>query len=248
MYISLTEIVNKQAKPSKKKLGFIFFKKQINRLRIKIVLILLEILKGNIMEEIVINKNREEFIEIFEKNIKREGAAELLEWIKKTDFFVAPASTKFHSAVAGGLCYHSLQTYKRFKQNLENEYGEDLKNKVSDETIAIISLLHDICKIDCYKLDYRNVKVNNEWTKQPYYSYNEQLPYGHGEKSVYMISGFMKLTREEALAINWHMGGFDARVLGGSYSLGTAFSQYPLCVIFHISDIQASYLDEKINS
>lgn len=200
------------------------------------------------MEEIVINKNREEFIEIFEKNIKREGAAELLEWIKKTDFFVAPASTKFHSAVAGGLCYHSLQTYKRFKQNLENEYGEDLKNKVSDETIAIISLLHDICKIDCYKLDYRNVKVNNEWTKQPYYSYNEQLPYGHGEKSVYMISGFMKLTREEALAINWHMGGFDARVLGGSYSLGTAFSQYPLCVIFHISDIQASYLDEKINS
>lgn len=248
MYISLIEIVNKQAKPSKKKLGFIFFKKQINRLRIKIVLILLEILKGNIMEEIVINKNREEFIEIFEKNIKREGAAELLEWIKKTDFFVAPASTKFHSAVAGGLCYHSLQTYKRFKQNLENEYGEDLKNKVSDETIAIISLLHDICKIDCYKLDYRNVKVNNEWTKQPYYSYNEQLPYGHGEKSVYMISGFMKLTREEALAINWHMGGFDARVLGGSYSLGTAFSQYPLCVIFHISDIQASYLDEKINS
>ena len=200
------------------------------------------------MEEIIINKNREEFIEIFEKNIKREGAAELLEWIKKTDFFVAPASTKFHSAVAGGLCYHSLQTYKRFKQNLENEYGEDLKNKVSDETIAIISLLHDICKIDCYKLDYRNVKVNNEWTKQPYYSYNEQLPYGHGEKSVYMISGFMKLTREEALAINWHMGGFDARVLGGSYSLGTAFSQYPLCVIFHISDIQASYLDEKINS
>ncbi len=200
------------------------------------------------MEEIVINKNREEFIKIFQENIKREGAAELLEWIKKTDFFVAPASTKFHSAVAGGLCYHSLQTYKRFKQNLENEYGEELKNKVTDETIAIISLLHDICKIDCYKLDYRNVKVNNEWTKQPYYSYNEQLPYGHGEKSVYMISGFMKLTREEALAINWHMGGFDARVLGGSYSLGTAFSQYPLCVIFHISDIQASYLDEKINS
>ena len=200
------------------------------------------------MDENIINKNREEFIELFERNIKREGAKELLDWIKKTDFFVAPASTKFHSAVAGGLCYHSIQTYKRFKQNLENEYGDDLKNKASDETIAIISLLHDLCKIDCYKLDYRNVKVNNEWTKQPYYSYNDQLPYGHGEKSVYMISGFMKLTREEAMAINWHMGGFDARVLGGSYGLSTACSQYPLCVIFHISDIQASYLDEKINS
>ena len=200
------------------------------------------------MEETVINQNKEEFIRIFNENIKREGAQELLEWLKKTDFFIAPASTKFHSAVAGGLCFHSLQTYKRFKQNLENEYGEDLKNKVSDETIAIIALLHDVCKTDCYKIDYRNVKVNNEWTKQPYYSFNDSLPYGHGEKSVYMISGFMKLTREEALAINWHMGGFDSRVIGGSsYSLSGAFTQYPLCVIFHISDIQASYLDEEIN-
>lgn len=199
------------------------------------------------MEETVINKNKEEFIKIFEENIKREGAKELLEWLKKTDFFVAPASTKFHSAMAGGLCFHSLQTYKRFKQNLENEYKEDLKNKVSNETIAIIALLHDLCKVDCYKVEYRNVKVNNEWTKQPYYAFNDSLPYGHGEKSVYMISGFMKLTREEALAINWHMGGFDARVLGGSYALGSVFSQYPLAVLFHISDIQASYLDEKIN-
>ena len=173
----------------------------------------------------------------------------MLEWLKKTDFFIAPASTKFHSAVAGGLCFHSLQTYKRFKQNLENEYGDELNNKVSNETIAIIALLHDVCKTDCYKIDYRNVKVNNEWTKQPYYSFNDSLPYGHGEKSVYMISGFMKLTREEALAINWHMGGFDSRVLGGSsYSLSAAFSQHPLCVLFHIADIQASYLDEEINN
>ena len=201
------------------------------------------------MEETVINQNKEEFIKIFNENIKREGAQDLLEWLKKTDFFVAPASTKFHSAVAGGLCFHSLQTYKRFKQNLENEYGDELSDKVSNETIAIIALLHDVCKTDCYKVDYRNVKVNNEWTKQPYYSFNDSLPYGHGEKSVYMISGFMKLTREEALAINWHMGGFDSRVLGGcSYSLSAAFSQHPLCVLFHIADIQASYLDEEINN
>lgn len=200
------------------------------------------------MEENAINKYKEEFIEIYKKNITREGANELLEWLLKTDFFIAPASTRFHSAMAGGLCFHSLQTYKRFKNNLQNEYKEHLTDKISEESIAIISLLHDLCKVDCYKIDYRNVKVNNEWTKQPYYSYNDTLPYGHGEKSVYMISGFMKLTREEAMAINWHMGGFDARVLGGSYSLSTAFSQYPTSVIFHISDIQASYLDEEINS
>lgn len=200
------------------------------------------------MDENIINKNRQEFIEIFENNIKREGSKELLDWLKKTDFFVAPASTKFHSAVAGGLCFHSILTYKRFKQNLIQEYGDNLKNIATDETIAIISLLHDICKVDCYKLDYRNVKVNNEWTKQPYYAYADNLPYGHGEKSVYMISGFMKLTREEALAINWHMGGFDSRVQGGFYGLGQVFSQYPLAVLFHISDIQATYLDEEINN
>jgi len=200
------------------------------------------------MEENIINKNREEFIKIFSENVKREGAKELLEWLKKTDFFVAPASTKFHSAVAGGLCFHSLQVYKRFRQNLINEYGEDFTSKISEESVAIIALLHDLCKTDCYKLDYRNVKVNNEWTKQPYYSFNDPLPYGHGEKSVYMISGFMRLTREEAIAINWHMGGFDARVLGGSYGLSSAFSQYPISVIFHISDVQAAYLDEKTNN
>ena len=200
------------------------------------------------MNEDLINKNRQEFIEIFENNIKRDGAKELLDWLKKTDFFVAPASTKFHSAVAGGLCFHSICAYKRFKQNLLTEYGDNLKNIVSDETIAIIALLHDICKVDCYKLDYKNVKVNNEWTKQPYYAYADALPYGHGEKSVYMISGFMKLTREEALAINWHMGGFDSRVQGGFYGLGQVFSQYPLAVMFHIADIQATYLDEEINN
>lgn len=198
------------------------------------------------MKEIDINKNKEEFIKIFNENIKREGSQELLEWLKKSDFFTAPASTKFHSSIEGGLCYHSLNAYKRFKQNIEAEYKNGFE-KVSDETIAIIALLHDICKVDTYKIDYRNVKVNNEWVKQPYFSVNDTLPYGHGEKSVYMISGFMKLTREEAFAINWHMGGFDCRAIGGAtYGLSNAFYQYPICVLFHIADLQATYLDEEV--
>ena len=199
------------------------------------------------MDENIISKNKEEFIKIYKENIKREGAGELLDWLKKSDFFTAPASTKFHSAESGGLCHHSLLTYKRFKKNIENEERADIK-KVSNETIAIISLLHDICKVDTYKVEYKNVKINNEWVKQPFYATNDSLPYGHGEKSVYMISGFMKLTREEALAINWHMGGFDSRVIGGFYGLSTAFYQFPLSVLFHIADIQATYLDEKIST
>ena len=193
-----------------------------------------------------INNNKNEFIKIYNENIKREGASELLNFIENSDFFTAPASTKFHSSIEGGLCFHSLNVYKRFKQNLISEFKDKYTDVISEESIAIIALLHDICKVNCYKLDYRNVKVNGEWTKQPYFAYEDSLPYGHGEKSVYMISGFMKLSRDEAMAINWHMGGFDSRVLGGNYSLSTAFYSYPLSVIFHISDVQATYLDEKI--
>ena len=93
-----------------------------------------------------------------------------------------------------------------------------------------------------------NVKVNNEWIQKPYFSVEDTLPYGHGEKSVYILNGFLRLTREEAMAINWHMGGFDARVKGGSYSLSEAFYRFPTCFLFHIADLQATYLDEKFYS
>ena len=198
------------------------------------------------MEENIINENMQKFLDIYQKNISREGSRELLEWLKKTDFFVAPASTKFHSACAGGLCSHSILVYERFKSNLQREFGDELSKIISEESIAIIALLHDICKVDCYKIDYKNVKIDNEWVKQPYYMYNDSLPYGHGEKSVYMISGFMKLTREEALAINWHMGGFDSRVIGGFYGLSNVFANHPISLIMHVSDVEATYLDETI--
>lgn len=190
---------------------------------------------------------KEEFIKIFKENIKREGAESLLEFLENSDFFVSPASSKFHSNFKGGLVAHSVNTYYRFKALLEKEYGENLKNKISDESIAIISLLHDLCKINTYKEELRNVKVNGEWTQVPYYQVEDNLPYGHGEKSVYMISGFLKLTREESMAINWHMGGFDARVLGGSYALSNAFYKFPIACLFHIADVMATYLDETIN-
>ena len=186
-----------------------------------------------------------EFIRIFQENITREGSAKLLEWLKKGDFFRAPASTKFHSAHAGGLCEHSVKTYYRFLQNLEMEYAEEAEEKVSSESAAIIALLHDVCKVNYYKEEMRNVKVDGEWVQKPYYTVDDALPYGHGEKSVYIISGFMRLTREEAMAINWHMGGFDQRVLGGSYALSDVFYKYPTALLFHLSDVQATYLDEK---
>ena len=189
---------------------------------------------------------KEEFVSIFKNNIKREGADKLLEWLEKTDFFIAPASTKFHSNVEGGLCQHSVKVYKRYLSLIKNEFGDEYQNVISDESIAIIALLHDICKVGTYKTDFRNVKVDGVWTQQPYFSVQDDLPYGHGEKSVYMICGFMKLTREEAMAINWHMGGFDARVKGGSYALSDAYYKFPTAFLFSIADMMSTYLDEKV--
>lgn len=189
---------------------------------------------------------KEEFIEVFEKNITRDGNKELLKWLLSSDFFTAPASTKFHSAYEGGLAEHSLKVYNRFLKMIISEYGDNYTNVISNESIAIIGLLHDVCKVNCYKVDYRNVKdENGNWTKQPYYTFDEELPYGHGEKSVYIISSFVKLTREEAIAINWHMGGFDARVRNGGASLSDAYYKFPIAAIFNAADTLSTYLDEE---
>ena len=190
------------------------------------------------------SNSKEKFKEIFEKNITRDGAKELLEFLEKTDFFVSPASTQFHSAYEGGLCDHSINVYNRFLNSVKNEYGKKYLDVVSNETIAICGLLHDICKVDTFKADFKNKKVDGNWVQVAYYTVEDSLPYGHGEKSVYIISGFMKLSREEAMIINWHMGGFDARVRGGAYGLSEAYYKYPLAVIFHTCDMLATYLDE----
>lgn len=193
-----------------------------------------------------IQEKKEEFLKIARDNIKRDGINELLDYLVKTDFFDAPASTKFHSNFAGGLCSHSINVYNRFVRNLEKEYGSEWQKYISLESATIIALFHDICKTNVYKIDYRNVKEDGVWVQKPYYTYNDTMPYGHGEKSVYIINGFLRLTREEAMAINWHMGGFDSRVKGGFYGLETVFYTYPTALLFHISDVEATYLDESL--
>jgi len=194
----------------------------------------------------MLNENKEKCIELIQKNIKREGVDKLLEWLETSDFFTCPASVRFHSNVEGGLCGHSLNVYNRFINLLENEYGEKWQDTISLESATIISLFHDICKVNTYKQELRNVKVDNVWMQKPYWTVDDQLPYGHGEKSVYIIGGFIKLSREEAMAINWHMGGFDMRVRGGSYSLGDAYYKFPTALLFHIADLEATYLDEIV--
>lgn len=198
------------------------------------------------MDENDVESFKEEFLEIFYDNIERDGSDKLLDWLERSDFFTAPASTNRHSSFAGGLCHHSVNVYKRFLKLVQNEYGEDWQKKISPESVAVIALLHDVCKVDCYQESFKNVKDDSgTWQKVACYKFEEALPYGHGEKSVYIISSFMKLTREEAMAINWHMGNADSRVKGGWWGLSQVFYAYPIALLFHIADMEATYLDEN---
>ncbi len=191
-----------------------------------------------------IEKNKEEFIEIFRANITREGSDKLLDYlINKCDFFISPASTRFHGSYDGGLAQHSLNVYHCLKDYLSRPRVKELyKMNYSEETIAISALLHDLCKTDTYKRDFRNVK--NEagvWERVPTYRTEDELPYGHGEKSVYMISGFMRLTREEAMAIRWHMGFSGPE---DNNLVGRALEKYPLAFALATADMEASYFLE----
>lgn len=182
---------------------------------------------------------KQEFIEIFQKYVTRDGADRLLEWLQKTDFFTAPASTKYHCACEGGLVLHSLNVYKTLRRKYFDE--DD-----SEESFALCALLHDVCKAQFYKVSTRNVKneQTGAWEKVPFYQIEDAFPYGHGEKSVFLIERFVRLKPAEAMAVRWHMGGFDEAAKGGSFAISNAYDKYPLAVKLHLADLEATYLVE----
>lgn len=182
-----------------------------------------------------------DFLQIYQENIHRDGADKLLEWLAKTDFYDSPASTQYHGNYRGGLADHSVNVYERLKQLPGSE-------KYSEETLAIVALLHDLCKVNTYEPWYRNVKneITGQWEKKQCYRTNDSMPYGHGEKSVYIISGFMRLSREEAMAVRWHMGAYTDGV--NSQQLNEAMERYPLAMLLHHADDWASkYMDRKVS-
>ena len=191
---------------------------------------------------------REEFTHVYVNIIQRSGADKLLDWIEnRTDFFDAPASTRYHLAEPGGLVKHSVHVFERLNALCESEdWVAKGLSKPQKESIAICGLLHDLCKVNFYKASTRNVKneATGQWEKVPFYTVEDQFPYGHGEKSVYLIERFMRLKTDEAAAIRWHMGGFDDAVRGGSFAISAAFEKYPLALLLHLADMQATYLDE----
>ena len=187
--------------------------------------------------------NQERFMQIFREKITREGSDKLLDFLVKSDFFTAPASTRYHLACEGGLLQHSLNVYDCLVDILNRPRMKELYGiEYSDESIAIAGLLHDICKVNFYKTSFRNVKdENGKWVSAPYYTIEDHLPYGHGEKSVYIVSGFMRLTRDEAFAIRYHMGFSGTE---DTNNVGRALEMFPLAYAVCCADMEAAFLME----
>ena len=187
---------------------------------------------------------KEEFIEVYQANITRPGADALLDYLEnRSDFFTAPSSTRFHGCYEGGLCDHSVNVYHCLTDYLARERVRELYGlECSEETVAVVALLHDLCKIGCYKPGVRNVKgPDGKWKQVPTYQFDDPMPYGHGEKSVYIVNGYLRLSREEAFAIRYHMGfsGDEDR-----RTVGKAFQMFPLAFALNVADCEASYFLE----
>ena len=208
------------------------------------------------------NKNIEEFESLYTKYVlPRDGADKLLEFIRKSDFYTAPASTRFHLSEEGGLLQHSLNVYHCLVNKTSNPTWADvLKDK--EGAIACVALLHDLCKTYFYDKELKNTKTYDPkivtsfhgndvkhdakgsyvWTMMESYTYNNKFPIGHGSKSVFFIQQFMKLSIEEIACIYWHMGAY----CGSDQwtELGQAQEKYPLALALHEADMEASHMLE----
>ncbi len=182
---------------------------------------------------------KNEFVRIVTNNVHREGISDLMSWLENTDFYTAPASTRYHGSFEGGLVQHSLNVYSQLKK-LCKWY----KCEASEESIVIVSLFHDLCKIGCYKTQMRWRKDKNDrWEQYPTYGYKEDFAYGgHGSKSVFLVQSFIKLTPEEASAINCHMGQWDATTYSNPT---TVYERNLLAWLLHVADEAADFLMEK---
>ena len=193
-----------------------------------------------------INKgNQERFLALFRSKIQREGSERLLDYLSRgCDFFTAPASTRYHGNYPGGLLEHSLNVYDCLVDYLSRPRVKEVYGlSFAEESVAIVALCHDLCKVDFYKESTRNVKEDGVWKTVPYYTIEDQLPYGHGEKSVYIVSGFMRLTRDEAFAIRYHMGFSGTE---DNNTVGSAFAKFPLAVALATADMEAAYFVEGL--
>jgi hypothetical protein len=212
--------------------------------------------------------NIQENKERFESLIKNDsilsmlaGTTDLLNFLSESDFYTAPASINYHGNYEGGLCEHCLQVHDNIFK-----VASIFENSYTSKTLTLVSLLHDVCKINIYQKEKRNRKKKNEngfdilnkkglpiWEEIEVYAINDLYPLGHGEKSVILLQQYYQLTKDEIFAIRWHMGGYDdiTKSYIGNLTINNACNICPLITILHIADLSSIFLqlnsnDEKI--
>jgi hypothetical protein len=181
----------------------------------------------------------------------RDGMENVIRHLERLGFFDAPASTKFHLNIKGGLMQHSWNVYQTAVMLREQmiRIKPELEQKLPMESIIIASLLHDACKSNIYKETLVNRKNDQGiWEKVPGYDVDySSLPLGHGEKSVIMLLALgLKLTKDEMLAIRWHMTAWELAFQSGEQkaNLQKAKELAPLCTLIQCADGLASALLE----
>lgn len=191
-------------------------------------------------------------------SVKREGIPEFLAHLEnETDFFIAPSSTHYHDSCVGGLLHHSLTVYHNLVA-LSRLYAVDIPDDGS--SLIIISLLHDLCKINLYKQERKSLPRRDDkgdiilddwgrkiWDEQVVYTVDDQYPLGHGEKSVIMLQRYIRLTDTEIFAIRWHMMAYDdcRNSYAGNLAITNASDKYRIIPLFHMADLAASFLEMR---
>ena len=191
---------------------------------------------------------REQFLAIVRNDIHREGIDKLVKYLEESDFFEAPASTRYHGSYAGGLVQHCIDVYNALHDELAFIYGDNYLAMYSEESIAIVSLFHDLCKIGRYVAGTKREKdpVTNQWYDKPGFFYNkEAFEMGHGAASVYTVQKFIQLEDFEAQAIFWHMGAYDISNYMNLDGLGSAYEKNTLSFALHRADMMATYVTDN---
>jgi len=195
-------------------------------------------------------------------NVHRDGMDKLMNYVRTSDFFTAPASTRFHLSCEGGLLQHSLNVYDCLMAKKNNPVWRPVLEEVGEESLTVMALFHDICKTRFYVQGTRNQKTYDEdkvaaaeswqvkhdalgdfiWETVLSYDVEDGMPLGHGEKSVMILDKYIDLTKAETYAIRWHMGYTEDQ---SQYRyLDKAMEKYPIVLALHEADLEASKLME----
>jgi hypothetical protein len=192
--------------------------------------------------------NIERFKQIVADTISRDGIDNLMEWVEhETDFFTAPASTRYPGSYEGGLLEHSLNVYDRLVREMQHTVGAGWEDIYSPEAVAIVALFRDLCQIDRYIITEKWRKdEDGQWESYEAYDYNrEKSEMGHGSQSVFYLQKFIQLTEAEAQAIYWNMGAYDISPYATLAACSETFKWNPLSFLVHRADMAATYVVEN---